>query len=85
VNFPAVALPTHPGVHRLVHIHRNTPGVLAQVNGILAEHNVNVEGQLLGTRGELGYVLTDIGTDYTDDVVSQLKAMPQTISLRVLS
>ena len=50
-----------------MHVHRNTPGVLAAVNGILAEHEVNVEGQLLGTRGEIGYLLTDIGSDYADD------------------
>ena len=85
VNLPPVALPQQPGVHRLVHIHRNTPGVLAAVNGILADHDVNVEGQLLGTRGEVGYVLTDIGVDYADDVLAQLAAMPQTIRLRVLS
>jgi D-3-phosphoglycerate dehydrogenase / 2-oxoglutarate reductase len=85
VNLPPVALPQQPGVHRLVHVHRNTPGVLAAVNGILAEHDVNVEGQLLGTRGEVGYVLTDIGVDYADDVLAQLQAMPQTIRLRVLS
>ena len=85
VNLPPVALPQQPGVHRLVHVHRNTPGVLAAVNGILADHDVNVEGQLLGTRGEVGYVLTDIGVDYSDDVLAQLTAMPQTIRLRVLS
>jgi len=85
VNLPPVALPQQPGVHRLVHIHTNTPGVLAAVNGILAEHDVNVEGQLLGTRGEVGYVLTDIGVDYAEDVLAQLRAMPQTIRLRVLS
>jgi D-3-phosphoglycerate dehydrogenase len=85
VNLPAVALPVQPGVHRLVHIHRNTPGVLAQVNGILAQHDVNVEGQLLGTRGDVGYVLTDIGVDYAEDVLDQLHAMPQTIRLRVVS
>ena len=85
VNLPPVALPYQPGVHRLVHIHHNTPGVLAAVNGILAEHDVNVEGQLLGTRGDVGYVLTDIGVDYADDVLAQLRAMPQTIRLRVLS
>ena len=85
VNLPPVALPQQPGVHRLVHIHTNTPGVLAAVNGILAEHDVNVEGQLLGTRGEVGYVLTDIGVDYAADVLAQLQAMPQTIRLRVLS
>ncbi len=85
VNFPAVALPRPTGTQRLVHAHRNTPGVLAAVNGILADHNVNVEGQMLGTRGELGYVVTDIGTDYPADVLAQLREMSQTIRLRVLS
>jgi D-3-phosphoglycerate dehydrogenase len=59
--------------------------VLATVNGILAKHDVNVEGQLLGTRGEVGYVLTDISVDYAADVLAQLQAMTQTIRLRVLS
>jgi D-3-phosphoglycerate dehydrogenase len=85
VNLPPVALPQQPGTHRLVHIHRNTPGVLAAVNSILAEHDVNVEGQLLGTRGEVGFLLTDIGTRYSDEVVDRLRAMEQTIRLRVLS
>jgi len=85
INLPPLALPVPAGSHRLVHIHTNTPGVLAQVNSILAEHSVNVEGQLLGTRGELGYLLTDIGVDYSDEVLAMLRAMPQTIRLRVLS
>jgi D-3-phosphoglycerate dehydrogenase len=85
VNLPSVALTAQPATHRLVHVHRNTPGVLAAVNGILAEHDVNVEGQLLSTRGDIGYLLTDIGVDYAEDVLSQLRAMSQTIRLRVLS
>jgi D-3-phosphoglycerate dehydrogenase len=85
VNLPPVALPQLPGTHRLVHVHRNTPGVLAAVNSILAEHSVNVEGQLLGTRGEVGFLLTDIGTRYSDEVLDRLRAMEQTIRLRVLS
>jgi D-3-phosphoglycerate dehydrogenase / 2-oxoglutarate reductase len=85
VNLPPVAMPQQPGTHRLVHIHRNTPGVLAAVNSILAEHQVNIEGQLLGTRGEVGFLLTDIGTRYSDEVVDRLRAMEQTIRLRVLS
>ena len=55
------------------------------MNSILAEHSVNVEGQLLGTRGEVGFLLTDIGTRYSDEVVDRLRAMEQTIRLRVLS
>jgi D-3-phosphoglycerate dehydrogenase / 2-oxoglutarate reductase len=85
VNLPSVALPQQPGTHRVLHIHRNTPGVLAAVNGILADHGVNIEGQLLATRGEIGYLLTDIGLDYADDVVTRMRTMSQTIRLRVLS
>jgi len=85
VNMPAVALPQQEGAHRFAHVHRNTPGVLAQVNSILAEHSVNIEGQLLATRGEFGYLLTDIGSDYSDEVLTALRSMPATVGLRVLS
>nr|WP_203981374.1 phosphoglycerate dehydrogenase [Planosporangium flavigriseum] len=84
VNLPTLALPLQPGNHRLAHVHHNVPGVLAEVNSILAAHSVNIEGQLLGTRGEVGYLLTDIGQDYTEDVLTKLRGMPQTIRLRVL-
>ena len=85
VNLPPVSLMAQEATHRLAHIHHNTPGVLAQVNSILARHSVNVEGQLLATRGEYGYLLTDIGRDFSDDVLTELRAMPETIGLRVLS
>ncbi len=84
VNLPGIALPAPSGSHRLVHLHRNVPGVLASINRVLAEHGVNVEGQLLGTRDELGYVLTDIGCRYGEDVLAELRAMPVTIRLRTL-
>jgi D-3-phosphoglycerate dehydrogenase len=74
VNLPGVALPRAPGTHRLVHLHQNVPGVLAAINRVLADHGVNVEGQLLRTRDELGYVLTDIGTEYTDEVPRTLSS-----------
>jgi D-3-phosphoglycerate dehydrogenase len=69
----------------VAHLHRNVPGVLATVNGILAEHDVNVEGQLLSTSGELGYVLTDVGSDLAESALTALGTMPETIRLRVLS
>ncbi len=53
----------------MAHLHVNTPGVLATINGVLAEHGVNIEGQLLWTRGEVGYALTDIGVVYPGNVV----------------
>jgi D-3-phosphoglycerate dehydrogenase / 2-oxoglutarate reductase len=85
VNLPQLALPPATGSHRLAHIHSNVPGVMAEINSVLAEHGVNVEAQLLGTRGDLGYALTDIGVDYPDEVIGQLRAMSQTVRLRVLS
>ena len=85
VNLPGVALAEQPGMSRIVHVHINTPGVLAQVNSILAEHTVNVEGQLLSTRGEYGYLITDISGGYSDEVLDRLRAMDQTVRLRVLS
>ena len=85
VNLPHVALPPAAGTHRLAHLHQNVPGVMAEINSVLASHHVNVEAQLLGTRGDLGYALTDIGIDYPDSVVTRLREMDPTVRLRVLS
>src|SRR6202453_1202463 len=84
VNMPGLALPSIPGTHRLVHLHQNVPGVLAAINRVLADHGVNVEGQLLRTRDEYGYVLTDISSEYSDEVLAELRSMPVTIRLRTL-
>jgi D-3-phosphoglycerate dehydrogenase / 2-oxoglutarate reductase len=84
VNLPDITLPVPGGSYRLVHLHQNVPGVLASINGVLAQHGVNVEGQLLRTRDELGYVLTDIGSEYSEAVLAELRAMPVTIRLRTL-
>ena len=85
VNLPNVALEAIPDVHRFAYLHRNVPGVLAAVNATLAEHGVNIEGQLLATRGEIGYVVTDAGSAVSDDVVAALGARPESVRLRVLS
>jgi D-3-phosphoglycerate dehydrogenase len=84
VNFPGVALPVNQASHRLVHLHKNVPGVLASINSILAQHGVNVEGQLLRTKDDLGYVITDIGTSYSEEVLDELRAMDVTIRLRTI-
>jgi D-3-phosphoglycerate dehydrogenase len=85
VNLPNLQLETSQGGHRIAHLHENIPGVLAAVNRELAEHNVNIDGQVLATRGELGYVVTDVAAGLTDDAVAALGAMPGTVRLRVLS
>jgi len=84
VNLPTIALPVAAGTHRLVHLHHNVPGVLASIDRVLAEHGVNVEGQLLRTRDEYGYVLTDIVPAYSRNVLAELRAMPVTIRLRTV-
>ncbi|MGN8246396.1 phosphoglycerate dehydrogenase [Cellulomonas soli] len=85
VNLPNLALDQPPGAHRLAYLHRNVPGVLAAVNATLAEHGVNIEGQLLATRGELGYVVTDAGSAVDLAAVEALRSRPESVRLRVLS
>jgi D-3-phosphoglycerate dehydrogenase / 2-oxoglutarate reductase len=85
VNLPAAWLEGAEGTHRLAHLHTNTPGVVAAVNSLLADHQANVEGQVLVTRDHLGYLLTDVTADYAPAVLDALDAMPETVRLRVLS
>ncbi len=85
VNMPMLTLPDRAGEHRIVHIHRNTPGVLAAINAILAERSVNIDAQFLSTRGSVGYVITDVGRALDTSVCDLLRELPETIRLRVLS
>jgi D-3-phosphoglycerate dehydrogenase len=85
VNLPQVSLGRTPRTVRLLLLHSNTPGVLATVNGVLADHGLNIEGQVLGTSGALGYVVTDVARLEGDDVVKALDALPETLRLWVLA
>ncbi|MGB3618929.1 MAG: phosphoglycerate dehydrogenase [Catalinimonas sp.] len=84
VNFPNLQLPTFKRAHRLLHIHRNVPGVLAQINRVLSEHGTNIVGQYLKTNEEIGYVITDVDRKYDRDVIKALRGVPNTIKFRVL-
>jgi D-3-phosphoglycerate dehydrogenase len=84
VNLPNLALESTTGVTRIAFLHRNTPGVLAAVNNTLAEFGTNIEGQLLATRGEIGYVVTDTDASVELDALNALKNMEQYIRIRVL-
>jgi len=85
LDFPNAASAERSGGCRLLYIHRNVPGVLAEVNSLVAEHGLNVEGELLGTRGEVGYLITDIACDRPDDLIKGLQALDATIRLRVVA
>ena len=84
VNFPEVALPPHPGEHRLLHVHENRPGVLSAINRVFSEQGVNISGQYLQTRGELGYVVIDVATESSEAALGALKDVPGTIRTRRL-
>ncbi|WP_125775278.1 phosphoglycerate dehydrogenase [Antribacter gilvus] len=83
VNVPNLQL-APSGVGRVALLHRNVPGVLAEVNRILADHGANIEGQLLATRGEIGYVVTDISAVTERGASKKLGRMETTIRLRLL-
>ena len=84
VNFPKLSLPEQSDSHRLIHIHKNQPGVMLEINKIISEYNINIKGQYLKTNEEIGYVITDIDSVYNKEVVKSLKNIPATIKLRVL-
>jgi D-3-phosphoglycerate dehydrogenase / 2-oxoglutarate reductase len=83
VNLPGLTLPQPPDTTRVILIHRNIPGAMATINGVFAEHKANVEAQLLGTRGEFGYVVTDTSASLTEEMLEQLRKLPETVRLRV--
>ena len=84
VNFPNVQLPLLKNAHRLMHIHHNKPGVLAQISNVLAKHHINVVGQHLKTTELIGYVIIDIDKAYDEEVIRDLKSIENTIRFRVL-
>ena len=86
VNFPEVTLPGHDGSRRILHIHRNVPGVLSQINEIFSKHNVNIDGQFLRTDAKVGYVVIDVTVpeDQSAELKDALAAIPGTLRTRIL-
>ena len=88
VNVPEVELPEQHGrkgrTHRILHFHRNVPGVLSKMHGLIAELGVNIVGEYLQTSRDVGYVVLDIEPHAADPIVKGLKSIPETIRVRVL-
>lgn len=84
VNFPNIQLPELKNAHRLIHLHDNVPGILAQINNTLATHHINILGQYLKTNEQVGYVITDIDKHYDKEVINDLKNIQNTIKFRTL-
>ncbi|MDE1894533.1 MAG: phosphoglycerate dehydrogenase [Pseudomonadota bacterium] len=86
VNFPEVTLPEHPNSCRLLHIHRNMPGMLSRINELFTAGNINIDAQFLQTDSEVGYVVIDVSADVkqANALKDQLAAIPGTLRSRVL-
>ena len=84
VNFPNIRLPKQDNAHRFLHIHKNVPGVMAEINNVLASYGLNISGQYLSTDNEVGYVITDINNSYDEKVIDALKEIRHTIKFRIL-
>jgi D-3-phosphoglycerate dehydrogenase len=65
-----------------MHIHHNVPGILRAINDILADRGINIERQVLDTRGTLGYAIYDINRACDSELMQQLRAVPHTINVR---
>lgn len=83
-NFPNLQLPKIANAHRLIHIHKNVPGIMAQINQVFAQHQINILGQFLMTNPKIGYVITDVSAQYEKAVLKELKQIQHTIKFRIL-
>ncbi len=85
VNFPQIELHKGQGVKRLLNVHRNEPGVLGQINGIVSEAKVNIQAQSLSTDESVGYLVMDIEADDISDLTNQIQSISPSIRTRVVS
>lgn len=83
-NFPNLQLPKIDKSHRLIHIHKNVPGIMAKINTVFAKHDINIVSQFLMTNPAIGYAITDINAEYDKQLFKSLKKIEHTIKFRVL-
>ena len=84
VNFPQVSLPDHVDTRRIMHIHRNEPGVLQSINQVFFDQQVNIAAQYLQTDGDIGYVVMDVESENVDGLMKDLAQISATIRTRIL-
>ena len=84
VNFPEVSLPAHPGLCRILHIHRNVPGMLTRINERLSNAGINIASQYLQTNQHVGYVVVDVENEGSAEALHEISDLEGTIRARVL-
>lgn len=83
-NFPNLQLPKIAKAHRLIHIHKNVPGIMAKINQVFAQNHINIVGQFLMTNPDIGYAITDINAEYDKKILKELKQIEYTVKFRML-
>ena len=83
-TIPALSLPPQEGAHRILHIHKNVPGVLGDINSQLSKNKINIVGQYLKTNEEIGYVVVDVDKQLSNRAAQLLRNVPNTIKVRLL-
>ena len=83
-TIPALSLPPQEGTHRILHIHRNVPGVLSEINTQLSKHKINILGQYLKTNEAIGYVVLDVDKSLSNNALTLLRKVKETIKVRML-
>jgi D-3-phosphoglycerate dehydrogenase len=81
---PPLSLPPQEGTHRILHVHKNVPGVLSAINTELSKNNINILAQYLKTNDEIGYVVLDVDKALSNHAFQLLKQVKETIKVRLL-
>jgi D-3-phosphoglycerate dehydrogenase len=85
VNFPQVEVPLIPNTHRILNVHRNTPGVLRDINRIVSDMNANIHAQVLSTDSNIGYLVMDLDQDVSAQVCEAIAGLSTDIKTRIVS
>lgn len=84
VNFPQIGQPLLKGKHRILNVHKNVPGVLTAINGIVSATKANVAAQVLATDPAVGYLVMDLDRELSEEVKEQVKSLDTSIRTRIL-
>ncbi|OYZ20984.1 MAG: D-3-phosphoglycerate dehydrogenase [Bdellovibrio sp. 28-41-41] len=84
VNFPQVELHAVEGITRIQNVHKNEPGVLGEINGIISKYGANIQGQFLSTDENIGYLVVDIENMKSEKLVDEIQKSSRSLRTRVI-
>lgn len=84
VNFPNVDLPVRHGTSRILNVHRNEPGVLGEINGLISQAGANIEGQYLATDSSIGYLVVDVDAGHAKNLADEISKLTRSLRTRLV-